>query len=157
MLTYALEKSGDTSLYEQLYRHIKRDILSGDLTAGEKLPSKRALAAHLRLSVITVKNAYEQLVAEGYITGVEKRGYFVCDIDRPLTSAVTVPKMEIVEEKAWFMVMMHCCLHVNCSKKYMVHKYMKTLYVSIMWQKKYMLYILWNYIRVKIHLLKIIF
>ena len=62
MLTYTLGKSGDTSLYEQLYRHIKRDILSGDLRAGEKLPSKRALAAHLRLSVITVKNAYEQLV-----------------------------------------------------------------------------------------------
>ena len=67
MLTYTLEKSGDTSLYEQLYRHIKGDILSGELTAGEKLPSKRALAAHLRLSVITVKNAYEQLVAEGDI------------------------------------------------------------------------------------------
>ena len=103
MLTYTLEKSGDTSLYEQLYRHIKRDILSGNLTAGEKLPSKRSLAAHLRLSVITVKNAYEQLVAEGYITGVEKRGYFVCDIDRPLTPAVAVPEVEKVEEKAWFM------------------------------------------------------
>ena len=38
MLTYTLEKSGATSLYEQLYRHIKRDILSGNLMAGEKLP-----------------------------------------------------------------------------------------------------------------------
>ena len=69
MLTYTFEKSG-VSLYEQLYRQIKEDILSGMLKAGEKLPSKRALAAHLEVSVITVKNAYEQLIAEGYICGV---------------------------------------------------------------------------------------
>ncbi|MFB9640646.1 GntR family transcriptional regulator, partial [Streptomyces spiralis] len=60
MLTYTFEKSSGVSLYEQLYRHIKSDILSGTLAAGEKLPSKRALAAHLEVSVITVKNAYEQ-------------------------------------------------------------------------------------------------
>lgn len=41
MLTYTFEKSGGVSLYEQLYRHIKSDILSGVLAAGEKLPSKR--------------------------------------------------------------------------------------------------------------------
>ena len=87
MLTYTFEKSGGVSLYEQLYRHIKSDILSGVLAAGEKLPSKRALAAHLEVSVITVKNAYEQLIAEGYICGVEKRGYYVMRIDQPLTAA----------------------------------------------------------------------
>ena len=64
MLTYTFEKSNGVSLYEQLYRYIKDDVLSGRLTAGEKLPSKRTLAEHLKLSVITVKNAYEQLVAE---------------------------------------------------------------------------------------------
>jgi GntR family transcriptional regulator/MocR family aminotransferase len=48
MLTYTFEKSG-VSLYEQLYRQIKEDILSGMLKAGEKLPSKRALAAHLEV------------------------------------------------------------------------------------------------------------
>ena len=75
MLTYPLTKTGGVSLYEQLYRRIKDDILTGRLAAGEKLPSKRALAAHLEVSVITVKNAYEQLMAEGYIYGMEKRGY----------------------------------------------------------------------------------
>ena len=83
MLTYTFEKHSGVSLYEQLYRHIKEDILSGRLAAGEKLPSKRTLAGHLEVSVITVKNAYEQLVAEGYIYGVEKRGYFVSRIERP--------------------------------------------------------------------------
>ena len=62
MLTYTLDKQAGLSLYEQLYRRVKADILSGRLTAGEKLPSKRALAAHLEVSVITVKNAYEQLM-----------------------------------------------------------------------------------------------
>ena len=66
MLTYTLDKQAGLSLYEQLYRRVKADILSGRLAAGEKLPSKRALAAHLEVSVITVKNAYEQLMAEGY-------------------------------------------------------------------------------------------
>ena len=64
MLTYALEKNGSGSLYTQLYGCIRRDILSGALPPRQKLPSKRALAQHLEVSVITVKNAYEQLAAD---------------------------------------------------------------------------------------------
>lgn len=105
MLTYTLEKSNGVSLYEQLYRHIKEEILSGALAAGEKLPSKRALAGHLEVSVITVKNAYEQLIAEGYICGVEKRGYYVMGIDRPPAAAPAAPAEAAEEppEKQWFM------------------------------------------------------
>ena len=88
MLTYTLDKQAGLSLYEQLYRRVKADILSGRLTAGEKLPSKRALAAHLEVGVITVKNAYEQLMAEGSLTGVEKKGYFVSAV---LPSPAAVP------------------------------------------------------------------
>ena len=96
MLTYTFEKHSGVSLYEQLYRHIKEDILYGRLVAGEKLPSKRTLSSHLELSVITVKNAYEQLIAEGYIYSQEKRGYFVSRIDRPLHpgKASTLPQRE---------------------------------------------------------------
>ena len=94
MLTYPLTKNGGVSLYEQLYRRIKDDILTGRLTAGEKLPSKRALAAHLEVSVITVKNAYEQLAAEGYIYGMEKKGYYVSPVQRPLTAQL--PRQEAV-------------------------------------------------------------
>ena len=64
MLTYAMEDRGGLPLYEYLYRCIRRDILSGALAAGERLPSKRALAEHLRLSVITVEGAYSQLEAQ---------------------------------------------------------------------------------------------
>ncbi len=96
MLTYTFSKTEGISLYEQLYRHIKEDILAGRLTAGEKLPSKRTLAEHLKVSVITVKNAYEQLVAEGYIYGVEKKGYYVSRIEQALQmqSVQAVPTAE---------------------------------------------------------------
>ncbi len=82
MLTYGLKKAPGVPLYEALYRHIRADILSGQLTAGEKLPSKRALAAHLEVSKITVEAAYQQLAAEGYITPREKVGYFVEAVDQ---------------------------------------------------------------------------
>ena len=49
MLTYELKKSPGVPLYEALYRNIRSDILSGVLKPGQKLPSKRALAAHLSL------------------------------------------------------------------------------------------------------------
>ena len=91
MLTYALEKNGSRSLYTQLYGCIRRDILSGALPPRQKLPSKRALAQHLEVSVITVKNAYEQLAAEGYIYTVEKKGYYVSPVERPLPPADPPP------------------------------------------------------------------
>ena len=77
MLTYELKKAPGVPLYEALYRCIREDILSGRLPAGSKLPSKRALAAHLEISVITVETAYSQLAAEGYLCSKEKVGYFV--------------------------------------------------------------------------------
>ena len=67
MRTYALENRGRAPLYEYLYRCIRGDILDGTLTAGERLPSKRALAEHLHISVMTVEGAYQQLEAEGYV------------------------------------------------------------------------------------------
>ena len=75
MLTYSFEKIGKESLYEYLYKCIRQDILSGKIRAGEKLPSKRSFARNLGISVITVENAYAQLVAEGYISSVPKSGY----------------------------------------------------------------------------------
>ena len=77
MLTYELKKAPGLPLYEALYRHLRRDIQTGVLPAGEKLPSKRALAENLKVSRITVETAYNQLLSEGYIRSTEKVGYFV--------------------------------------------------------------------------------
>ena len=96
MLTYPMEERGDLPLYEYLYRRIREDILSGKLTAGERLPSKRALAEHLRLSVITVEGAYAQLEAEGYLYTLPKRGFFVSQVDR--TPAPKAPEPPAIPE-----------------------------------------------------------
>ena len=101
MLTYELKKAPGVPLYEALYRCIRSDILSGKLSAGEKLPSKRSLAAHLEVSLITVETAYSQLAAEGYILPKEKVGYFVERIQTvpsgvmrlPVTAEVPAPKL----------------------------------------------------------------
>ena len=82
MLTYDLKKAPGMPLYEALYRCIRADILSGQLAPNQKLPSKRALCANLKVSKITVEAAYNQLLSEGYIRSQEKVGYFVEAIER---------------------------------------------------------------------------
>lgn len=80
MLTYSFEDIGKVSLYEHLYKCIKADIISGKIKPNEKLPSKRAFAKNLGISVITVENSYEQLIAEGFVYSAEKKGYYAADI-----------------------------------------------------------------------------
>ncbi len=94
MLTYELKKSPGVPLYEALYRCIREDILSGTLPAGEKLPSKRALAQHLEVSKITVEAAYNQLLSEGYLRSQEKVGYFVEVTERRAGHRVQTPLPE---------------------------------------------------------------
>ena len=77
MVTYTLDAHSAIPLYEQLYRAIRADIASGVLTPETRMPSRRKLAAHLRVSAATIDNAYEQLTAEGYIYALPRRGYFV--------------------------------------------------------------------------------
>ena len=98
MLTYQLKKTPGVPLYEALYRCIRADILTGALAANEKLPSKRALAANLKVSKITVETAYYQLLSEGYIRSEEKVGYFVESVPQAQqvasTKAEAAPKNE---------------------------------------------------------------
>ena len=62
--------------YYTLYSCVRDDILRGKIKAGERLPSKRAFAAELGVSVVTVQLAYDQLLAEGYIRSKERSGFF---------------------------------------------------------------------------------
>ena len=80
MLDYNLEQRGEASLYEYVYQQIRDDIVAGRIAAGERLPSKRAFASHLGISVITIENAYSQLLAEGYICSKPRRGYYACEL-----------------------------------------------------------------------------
>ena len=78
-----MERNSRTSLYEKLYNEIKQEIICGKLKEGVKLPSKRAQAERLGISVVTVENAYAQLLAEGYIAARERSGYYVCTAEFP--------------------------------------------------------------------------
>lgn len=80
MLSYDMGERGNASRYDYLYRCIRHDIAHGNILPDEKLPSKRALARNLGVSVITVEAAYTQLVAEGYVRAEERRGYFACEL-----------------------------------------------------------------------------
>lgn len=80
MLTYNMEARGDKTKYYYIYQMIRKDIESGNLNKNQKLPSKRSLAEHLGVSLITVENAYQMLKDEGYIEPRERSGYFVCEI-----------------------------------------------------------------------------
>ena len=101
MLTYSMEDRGSLPLYEYLYRCIRSDILRGALSTDERLPSKRALAEHLRLSVITVESAYQQLEAEGYVYTRPKRGFFVAPVDRAPKPAEPTPIPVEAPAKVW--------------------------------------------------------
>lgn len=69
--------NGHTPKYLEIYEQLREDIVNGVYKTGEKIPSKRNCADAGGVSVITVQHAYELLADEGYITGVEKSGYFV--------------------------------------------------------------------------------
>ncbi|MBO7632513.1 MAG: GntR family transcriptional regulator [Lachnospiraceae bacterium] len=64
-------------LYEQIEEQVKNQILSGELSEGDALPSMRVLAKDLKISIITTKRAYEDLERDGYITSVTGKGSFV--------------------------------------------------------------------------------
>lgn len=72
-----ISNSCGSPIYQQIYDQIKAAILSGELREGDMLPSIRALAKDLRISVITTKRAYEELEQGGYIYTAAGKGCFV--------------------------------------------------------------------------------
>ncbi len=82
MRTYDLVKRPGQPLYESLYLAIREDIRTGRLAPGDKLPSKRALAANLEVGKTTVEAAYAQLLEEGYIASAQRRGFFVEAVEK---------------------------------------------------------------------------
>lgn len=83
-LTPLLDMEKEEPLYIQLYHFIKEEIQKGNLEAGRKLPSKRKLSQYLGISQNTVENAYEQLLAEGYIRTLPRKGVYVNELEGDL-------------------------------------------------------------------------
>ena len=72
-----LTNAGGQPIYDQIVSQVKAQILSGKLKEGDALPSLRALAKDLRISVITTKRAYEELEREGFLYTLTGKGSFV--------------------------------------------------------------------------------
>jgi len=84
MFTCDFSKKGTMTFCDFLIESIKSKIIDGTLSSNEKLPSKRTLASHLGVSVITVQNAYSELISQGYIFSIEKKGFFVTELTKEI-------------------------------------------------------------------------
>ena len=91
-----LSNASPDPIYEQIVRQVLAQILSGDLSEGDPLPSIRALARDLQISVITTKRAYEELEREGMLNTVGGKGTFVAAQNPEF---LREKKMKTVEEK----------------------------------------------------------
>ena len=81
-------------IYEQIAAQLRRQILSGALAPGEALPSIRALAKDLRISVITTKRAYDELEADGFLYTVAGKGCFVAEKNLDLIREQKLKELE---------------------------------------------------------------
>ena len=93
MQLYIDNRSG-APIYDQIYSQIKDAIVSGQVAAGEALPSIRALAKDLRISVITTKRAYDELEREGFIDTLPGKGCFVAERSAELLREESLRKIE---------------------------------------------------------------
>lgn len=89
-----ISNSSNKPIYEQIKEQIKNKIVSNELKVGEQLPSIRSLAKDLRISVITTKNAYEELEKEGYVETIPGKGMYVADKNTELIREEQLQKIE---------------------------------------------------------------
>lgn len=95
-----ISNSSGVPIYEQIKEQIKVKIVSNELKAGELLPSIRNLAKDLRCSVITTKNAYEELVNEGYVKTIPSKGFYVAEINLDVAREEQLNKIEKILDTA---------------------------------------------------------
>ncbi|NLY09561.1 MAG: GntR family transcriptional regulator [Tissierellia bacterium] len=91
-----LSNTSSKAIYEQIADQVKDSIMKGELSPGDALPSIRALARDLRISVITTKRAYEELEKEKYIETIQGKGSFIAAQDNEL---MREKRLNIIEEK----------------------------------------------------------
>ncbi len=96
-----IRNASELSIYEQIRQQIRAAILSGELAAGEQLPSIRQLAKALRISVITTKRAYDELEQEGFIEQVQGKGSFVKAQNPQLIREEHLRQIEELLAEAW--------------------------------------------------------
>lgn len=99
-LEIVISNSGSVPIYEQIEAQIKDAIMTGELVAGEHLPSIRSLANDLRVSVITTKRAYSDLEELGFVATVQGKGTFVASGNQDLLREERIRQVEESLERA---------------------------------------------------------
>lgn len=99
-LEIILKPGGDTPIYEQIEEQIRAGVISGTLAPGTPIPSIRALAKMLRVSVITVQKAYDNLKHQGYIESVVGRGTVIAQISQETLRETKRKELEDLLEQA---------------------------------------------------------
>ena len=89
-----ISNASDKPIYDQIYTQIRAHILAGTLEPGQALPSIRALAKDLRVSVITTKRAYDELEKEGYVNTVPGKGCYVANQSPALVREAYLTRIE---------------------------------------------------------------
>ena len=89
-----ISNASDKPIYDQIYTQIRAHILAGTLEPGQALPSIRALAKDLRVSVITTKRAYDELEKEGYVNTVPGKGCYVANQSPALVREAYLTRVE---------------------------------------------------------------
>ena len=93
-LSVVLSNTAGVPIYEQIAQQVRDAILTGQVEADEMLPSIRALARDLRVSVITTTRAYSDLVTDGFLANVPGKGYFVLPRDSELVREQVLREVE---------------------------------------------------------------
>ena len=89
-----IRNTANQPIYEQIYSQIRAQIIAGTLQPGDALPSIRALAKDLRISVITTKRAYEDLEREGFLENIPGKGCFVAPQNPELLREAQLRRVE---------------------------------------------------------------
>lgn len=90
-----ISNSATQPIYEQIKEQVKAQILSGELTENEMLPSLRQLAKDLKISVLTTTRAYNELEQEGFITSRQGKGFFVMSSSSNLIREQLIKEVEL--------------------------------------------------------------
>lgn len=122
-----ISNSSGIPIYEQIKEQIKAKIISNELKVNELLPSIRSLAKDLRCSVITTKNAYEELVHEGYVINVPSKGFYVAEINNEIVREELLNKIELLLDEAV------CIAKLNSIDKKTILEMIHILYEEEKW------------------------
>lgn len=95
MKNIAVRTTSQIPIYQQLFDQVSAQIISGDLKPDEPLPSIRGFAKEIRVSIITIKKAWELLESNGYIYTIKGKGSYVMNNTK---SVLKKKKTEIVRE-----------------------------------------------------------